>query len=98
MPCTCKEPALKSAQPAPSATVPPDSPDRPIEAPPAGVSRTGFVLLVLIMGALTYSLLQSMLAPALPQIQKEIGATADATSWLMTGYLLCASVTTPILG
>jgi len=62
------------------------------------VSRTGFVLLVLIMGALTYSLLQSMLAPALPQIQTQLGATAEATSWLMTGYLLCASVTTPILG
>ncbi|WP_237534724.1 MFS transporter [Streptomyces sp. SID3343] len=89
---------MKSAQQAPSATVPPDSPDRPTATPPAGVSRTGFVLLVLIMGALTYSLLQSMLAPALPQIQKEIGATADSTAWLMTGYLLCASVTTPILG
>ncbi|WP_406289930.1 MFS transporter [Embleya sp. NBC_00896] len=89
---------MKSAQQAPSATVPPASTATSVATAPAGGSRTGFVLLVLIMGALTYSLLQSMLAPALPQIQTEIGATADATSWLMTGYLLCASVTTPILG
>ncbi|MFI1577846.1 MFS transporter [Embleya sp. NPDC020630] len=94
---------MKSAQQAPAATVPPTVPKTPTatDAPGTdrgGMNRTGFVLLVLIMGALTYSLLQSMLAPALPQIQTEIGASADATSWLMTGYLLCASVTTPILG
>lgn len=90
---------MKSAQPAAAATVPPIAPGTPTDvSAPRPASRTGFVLLVLIMGALTYSLLQSMLAPALPQIQSELGATAEATSWLMTGYLLCASVTTPILG
>lgn len=37
------------------------------------------------------------MAPALPEIQREFGASPTATGWLVTGYLLSASVLTPIL-
>ncbi|NUU20537.1 MAG: MFS transporter [Streptomycetaceae bacterium] len=38
-----------------------------------------------------------MLAPALPEITKQVGTTTDTASWLMTAYLLVASVTTPVV-
>lgn len=43
-------------------------------------------------------MLQSTVAPALPVIQEELHASATATAWVFTGYLLSASVLTPIVG
>ncbi|MDI2132726.1 MFS transporter [Yinghuangia seranimata] len=63
----------------------------------AAERRTGPILLILVLGALTYSLLQSMLSPALPVITREVGTTTDTASWLLTAYLLVASVTTPVV-
>lgn len=39
-----------------------------------------------------------MVAPALPAIQRELGATTTEVTFVLTIYLLTASVTTPILG
>jgi EmrB/QacA subfamily drug resistance transporter len=36
--------------------------------------------------------------PALPEIQKSLHASEDAVGWILTAYLLSASVATPILG
>jgi EmrB/QacA subfamily drug resistance transporter len=55
-------------------------------------------LAVLALGALSYALLQTMVAPALPEIQHELGATPTTATWVLTVYLLSASVATPILG
>ena len=55
-----------------------------------------FTVLVVAVGA--YSLLQSMIAPVLPTLQEHLHSSESATTWLMTGYLLAASVATPILG
>jgi MFS family permease len=54
--------------------------------------------LVLITGVMAYALLQSLVVPALPTIQHDVHTTQSATTWLITGYLLSASVCTPILG
>ncbi len=43
-------------------------------------------------------MLQSTVAPALPVIQDELHASASATAWVFTGYLLSASILTPIVG
>ena len=53
---------------------------------------------VLALAALSYALLQTMVAPALPEIQHELGATPTTVTWVLTVYLLSASVCTPILG
>src|SRR5205823_4253941 len=53
---------------------------------------------VLGLGGLTFSLLQSLVAPALPAIQRDLHASATSTAWLLTAYLLSASVLTPVLG
>jgi EmrB/QacA subfamily drug resistance transporter len=54
--------------------------------------------LVLALGGMTYALLQSMVAPALPVIQQDLHASATSGAWVLTGYLLSASVLTPIVG
>lgn len=43
-------------------------------------------------------MLQSTVAPALPVIQEEFHASETAVAWVFTGYLLSASVLTPIVG
>jgi EmrB/QacA subfamily drug resistance transporter len=64
-------------------------------APDRHVNRT---LATLATSALAYSLLQTMVAPALPDIQRELGASTSAVTWVLTAFLLSASVTTPIIG
>lgn len=65
-----------------------------------GVARRhyGVTLAVLALAALAYALLQTMVAPALPEIQHELGASTTSVTWVLTVYLLTASVATPILG
>jgi EmrB/QacA subfamily drug resistance transporter len=58
----------------------------------------GLTLAVLALTAMSYALLQTMVAPALPAIQHELGATQTEVSWVLTAYLLTASIATPILG
>jgi EmrB/QacA subfamily drug resistance transporter len=55
-------------------------------------------LAVLALAALSYALLQTMVAPALPEIQHELDASPTTVTWVLTVYLLSASVCTPILG
>jgi MFS family permease len=56
------------------------------------------LLVALSSAALTYSLMQSLVIPALPAIQRSLKASPDATSWMVTGFLLSSSVATPIAG
>jgi EmrB/QacA subfamily drug resistance transporter len=58
----------------------------------------GVTLAVLAVAALSYALLQTMVAPALPAIQHELDASTTSVTWVLTVYLLTASVATPILG
>ncbi|MEU5463851.1 MFS transporter [Streptomyces althioticus] len=53
---------------------------------------------VLASGAGVFSMLQSLIAPALPTIQHALHTSQSTTTWVMTAYLLSASVFTPILG
>jgi EmrB/QacA subfamily drug resistance transporter len=53
---------------------------------------------VLTTAAMAFALSQTMVIPALPHIQADLGASTTATTWILTVYLLTASVATPILG
>jgi len=55
-------------------------------------------LAVLAVAALAYALLQTMVAPALPAIQRELDTSTTSVTWVLTVYLLTASVATPVLG
>lgn len=62
----------------------------------AGRERLTFGALV--AGVCTYTLLQSMTVPALPHIRAELGADQASASWILTAFLISASVATPIVG
>jgi EmrB/QacA subfamily drug resistance transporter len=54
--------------------------------------------LVLCLGVASFSLLQSMVNPVLPTIQGELHTDQATVTWVLTSYLLSASVFTPIIG
>ncbi|MBF6169935.1 MFS transporter [Nocardia blacklockiae] len=56
------------------------------------------VFAVLLLGISAYALLQSMIVPVLSLLIPALHTTQSTATWLMTGYLLSASVATPILG
>ena len=68
--------------------------------PPEGESRQhyGLTLAVLVVAALAYALSQTLVAPALPEIQRELGTSTTMVTFVLTAYLLAASVATPIVG
>ncbi|MGW5307797.1 MFS transporter [Streptomyces griseoluteus] len=53
---------------------------------------------VLATGAGVFALLQSLITPALPIVQSAMHTSQSTVTWVMTAYLLSASVFTPILG
>jgi EmrB/QacA subfamily drug resistance transporter len=55
-------------------------------------------LLVLAASALAYALAQTMVAPALPEIQRSLDTSTTSVTWVLTVYLLTASIATPIIG
>jgi MFS family permease len=66
-------------------------------APPTSVRPTA-VLAVLLAAGISFALSQTIVLPALSVLGQEYGAGATATSWIVTAYLLSASISTPIVG
>jgi EmrB/QacA subfamily drug resistance transporter len=66
-----------------------------VHAPP---TRHFLLLATLALSGASYSLLQSLVAPALPELQRELGASPTAVAWIFTAYLLSASIAAPIAG
>ena len=55
-------------------------------------------LAVLTFAGIAFALQQTMIIPALPALQRELDTTTTWVTWLLTAFLLTASVATPILG
>src|ERR1700712_5176448 len=60
--------------------------------------HTRVVFLSLLLAGMAFALSQTVVSPALPEIQRQYGADAASAAWILTGYLLAASVATPIIG
>jgi EmrB/QacA subfamily drug resistance transporter len=58
----------------------------------------GRTLLVLGVGLLGFVLAQTTVVPALGEMQRDFGASASDITWMVTAYLLVASIATPIFG
>jgi EmrB/QacA subfamily drug resistance transporter len=58
----------------------------------------GLTLAALGAAAMAFSVLQSLVIPVLPSIGRDLHVSQQAVTWVLTGYLLSASVATPILG
>ena len=67
-------------------------------APSPERQHPNVTLAVLVIGGISYALMQSLVLPALPEIRRELGASDTAIAWMLTAYLLSASVATPIAG
>jgi MFS family permease len=52
----------------------------------------------LCLATAAYSVLQSLVVPALGVFQRELGTTPSGAGWILTAFLLSASVSTPLLG
>src|SRR5580700_5095096 len=50
------------------------------------------------MGVAAFALLQSLVIPVLTTVQHELHTTQSTVTWVLTAYLLSASIMTPILG
>jgi len=61
-------------------------------------ARPGVILAVLLAAGITYALSQTLILPAMPALVRELGAPPLAVSWLLTAYLISASVATPLIG
>jgi EmrB/QacA subfamily drug resistance transporter len=60
--------------------------------------HTRAVFIALVLAGMAFALSQTVVAPALPELQRSNHATASSIAWILTGYLLAASVATPIVG
>jgi len=53
---------------------------------------------ILILAGTAYSLSSTIVVPALPTLQRDLHTTNTWATWVLTGFLLVASVATPVLG
>ena len=67
-------------------------------ARPVGQGSYRATFTVLMLGVSAYALLQSLVTPVLATIQHELHTTQSTVTWVLTAYLLSASIFTPILG
>ncbi len=55
-------------------------------------------LAILVFSSMAYGLQQTLVAPALPAIQEDLDVSTTAVTYVLTAFLLSASVSTPIIG
>jgi len=53
---------------------------------------------VVLVSVSSYALLQSLVLPVLPTIQHALHTNQNTVTWVLTAYLLTASIATPIVG
>jgi EmrB/QacA subfamily drug resistance transporter len=55
-------------------------------------------LAILTLAGIAFALQQTMVIPALPTLQRDLHTTTTWVTWVLTVFLLVASVATPVLG
>jgi EmrB/QacA subfamily drug resistance transporter len=63
-----------------------------------GRQHYNFTLAILTLAGIAFALQQTMVIPALPTLQRELDTTTTWVTWVLTVFLLVASVSTPIFG
>lgn len=71
---------------------------RHVEGGPATQAGGRLMVLSLAVAVLAFSMMQTLLVPALPTFMGEFGIDAPQAGWILTSYLLCGAVAAPILG
>lgn len=65
---------------------------------PVSPRRQRVTFAVLTVAVTSFALLQSLIVPVLALIEQEYDSSQSTVTWVLTGYLLAASVATPLLG
>ncbi|MET0523488.1 MAG: MFS transporter [Nocardioides sp.] len=65
---------------------------------PALRGRRGLTFAVLAVSVSSFALLQSLIVPVLATIEQELDTDQATVTWVLTAYLLSASIATPLLG
>ena len=67
---------------------------------PSTARRTHYwvTFAVLSVSVASYTLMQSLTIPVLSELETEFNTDQNTVTWLLTGYLLSASIFTPIMG
>ena len=74
------------------------APSAAVSAAPEHAARPNAVLAVLLLAGTAFAVSQTLVIPGLSAIAEHVGTDLSAASWVITGFLLSASVSTPILG
>ncbi|MFC0529986.1 MFS transporter [Phytohabitans kaempferiae] len=61
-------------------------------------SRTTATFCVLVVAATVFALLQAMVIPVLPRIERALDTDPRSVTWVVSAYLLSAAIATPIVG
>jgi MFS family permease len=61
-------------------------------------ARPGLVTTALSVVVLAFSLMQTLVVPALPTLGRELGAGPQGTGWILTAFLLAGAVLAPVVG
>ena len=70
----------------------------PAEPQQTARTRPSLILAVLSLAGLAYAVLSSAVIPALPSFQHSLHTSETGATWLLTGFLVSASVGTSIIG
>ncbi|WP_456846132.1 MFS transporter [Cellulomonas sp. P5_C6] len=73
------------------------SADRRVPGSP-GLRRPGLFTFALSAAVFAFSLMQTLVVPALPTIGRELGASSLGTGWILTAFLLAGAVFSPVVG
>lgn len=60
--------------------------------------RSGATIASLTLAALAYAVMQMMVVPALPAIERDLGSGPGGVAWLISAFLLSTAIATPVLG
>ena len=80
----------------PTSPAPDGAPGLPTDA--TVVRHPGRMTFALSAAVLAFSLMQTLVVPALPTLGRELGATAQGTGWILTAFLLAGAVLAPVVG
>lgn len=85
-------------QDAPILPEPADAPPAPAVDTDGAASHPALVTAALSVVVLAFSLMQTLVVPALPTLGRELGAGPQGTGWILTAFLLAGAVLAPVVG
>ncbi len=82
---------------APTQASEPDTAATPVVRAPVPQAPPGFTV-ALASAVLAFSMMQTLLVPALPVLSTELGLDSATAGWILTAYLLSGAVAAPVIG